>query len=294
MYLFNFLILLKLEYRTSLVVFTEDELNNLMSPFRRLFKNKLNFASSAPNSIVENSLIYKVRSLKDNQLQSKITNFFIQINDENILGRITYIRLMQIQEKLLLEKLILIEFPYNMLEIKKIAPRLQNSFIVRNLIEMRKKNFGIVINKNKQKEKNNFIEGDNVLIREILGKEKYIEKFKFLKRNKLIFLNQLTNLKGDKFIGDSFITKRKYFRINSRKVFLDYKDMISLRKIICENGSYELKSQYKRNLDDTSLRGLSLDIINDTNITQMGQRITLNFFFSIEKEKIMVGVLKDF
>jgi hypothetical protein len=60
MYLFNSLILPKIEYRAQLVVFTEEELEKLMSPFRRLFKNKLKFASSAPNVIVENSLIYKV------------------------------------------------------------------------------------------------------------------------------------------------------------------------------------------------------------------------------------------
>jgi hypothetical protein len=52
---------------------------------------------SAPNSIIENSL--------------KVTNFLIQINDDRILGKITAIRLLQIQEELLLEKSILLEMP---------------------------------------------------------------------------------------------------------------------------------------------------------------------------------------
>jgi hypothetical protein len=65
-YLFNSLILPKIEYRAQAVVFSKNELEKIISPFRKLFKNKLSLASSAPNSIVENSLIYKVKSFKDN------------------------------------------------------------------------------------------------------------------------------------------------------------------------------------------------------------------------------------
>jgi archaellum biogenesis ATPase FlaH len=75
MYLFNALILSKIEYCAQTTVFSEKENDNLMKPFRKMFKNKLSFATSAPNSIVENSLIYKIRSFNDNQLQLKITNF---------------------------------------------------------------------------------------------------------------------------------------------------------------------------------------------------------------------------
>jgi hypothetical protein len=43
-YLFNSLILPKIEYRAQAVVFSENELDIIMLPFRRLFKNKLSFA----------------------------------------------------------------------------------------------------------------------------------------------------------------------------------------------------------------------------------------------------------
>jgi hypothetical protein len=102
-YLFNSLVLPKIEYRAQAVVFSENEIEMIMSPFRKLFKNKLAFASSAPNSIVENSLIYKVRAFRDNQAQAKIANFMVQINDDKLLGEIMDIRFLQIQTKLLLE-----------------------------------------------------------------------------------------------------------------------------------------------------------------------------------------------
>jgi hypothetical protein len=105
MYLFNTLILPKIEYRAQAVVFSDKEADDLMKPFRKIFKNKLSFAISAPNSIVENSLIYKVRSFRDNQIQSKITNFLIQINDDKILGKISMIRSLQIQkERIIIRK----------------------------------------------------------------------------------------------------------------------------------------------------------------------------------------------
>jgi hypothetical protein len=45
MYLFNTLILLKIEYRAQTIVFfLEKENDNLMKPFRKMFKNKLSFA----------------------------------------------------------------------------------------------------------------------------------------------------------------------------------------------------------------------------------------------------------
>jgi hypothetical protein len=67
-----------------------------MTPIRRLFENKLKFSFSAPNIILENNLIYNLRSIQDNQVQAKITNFFVQINDQGILGEIMRIRMVDL------------------------------------------------------------------------------------------------------------------------------------------------------------------------------------------------------
>jgi hypothetical protein len=136
----------------------------------------------ALNAIVENSLIYKVHAFKDNQIQVKIANFMVQINDNKLLGNIMEIRLLQIQLKLLLEKSVLLENPYSLFEIKNIASRLNNNFILKNLLLMKKSDFGLKMDLDIKKEKNNYIFGDKMLLREILGKVFYIRHFKFFKK----------------------------------------------------------------------------------------------------------------
>ena len=64
-----------------------------MKPFRKLFKQKLHLSISIPNAILENRLIYNFRDFYEVQLQSKITNFLIQVNDTRLLGDITNLRI---------------------------------------------------------------------------------------------------------------------------------------------------------------------------------------------------------
>ena len=59
----------------------------------------MNLAATAPNAILSNNLIYQYRDLYEVQLQSKITNFFIQINDQGLMGQLTNLRLLAIQSK---------------------------------------------------------------------------------------------------------------------------------------------------------------------------------------------------
>ena len=46
---------------------------------------------------MENCYIYNFRDLYEVQKQSKITNFFIQLNNKGLLGQVTNIRIKQIQ-----------------------------------------------------------------------------------------------------------------------------------------------------------------------------------------------------
>jgi hypothetical protein len=200
MYLFNALIILKIEYRAQVRIFTQEQNDKLMRPFRKIFKNKLKFAITAPNSIVENSLIYNIRSFNDNQLQSKITNFVIQINDNNLLGEIMNLRMTKIQMVFLLEKLILLEFPYDINNIGKINKKYRNNFIINNILLMKSHGFRFHQDKDVKKIKNNYIERANSnksLLRTALKKESYIKNFKFLFAYRLIYMDQITTLKGD-------------------------------------------------------------------------------------------------
>ncbi|GBC14866.2 hypothetical protein GLOIN_2v1485349 [Rhizophagus irregularis DAOM 181602=DAOM 197198] len=87
-YLFNYLIIPIVKYRTQLTVMDGKVLEKLMSPFRKILKNKLKMACTAPNAILETNYIYNLNSFTNNQLQAKITNFILQINDKGILGEI--------------------------------------------------------------------------------------------------------------------------------------------------------------------------------------------------------------
>ncbi len=89
----------KIEYRTQLTYLSPNECSYIMKPFRKIFKQKLHLARSIPNAILENRLIYNFRDFYEVQMQSKITNFLIQINDKNLLGEITDVRLKQLQTK---------------------------------------------------------------------------------------------------------------------------------------------------------------------------------------------------
>ncbi|PKY58979.1 hypothetical protein RhiirA4_481344 [Rhizophagus irregularis] len=136
-YIFNMIILSRIEYRSQVTIFTEKECSQTMVPYRKMFKNKFKLATSAPNSIIENNLIYNIRSVWANQIQAKINNFFIQINDKNLLGKIMDIRLITLQNKLWLVKNPIQYMPYQERDINTFLPKLKNNFILKNIFLMK-------------------------------------------------------------------------------------------------------------------------------------------------------------
>jgi len=98
LYMFNRLIVPKIEYCTQITVLNEEQCRKIMSPFFQTFKNKLRLARTAPNAILNNLYIYGVQNLSEIQKQSKITNWLIQLNDKEKLGRIIMIRLRGLQD----------------------------------------------------------------------------------------------------------------------------------------------------------------------------------------------------
>ena len=78
LYLYNMVIIPRIEYRTRLTILSKRDCDSIIAPFRQLYKNKIRLSSTAPNAILESNFIYKFRDLYEVQLQSKITNFVIQ------------------------------------------------------------------------------------------------------------------------------------------------------------------------------------------------------------------------
>ncbi|GET62489.1 RNA-directed DNA polymerase from mobile element jockey-like [Rhizophagus irregularis DAOM 181602=DAOM 197198] len=62
-YIFNAVILPRIEYRTQTIILSEKDCEKIMVPYRKNFKNKLKLASTAPNIIMELNLLYNIRSI---------------------------------------------------------------------------------------------------------------------------------------------------------------------------------------------------------------------------------------
>ncbi|GBC46185.2 reverse transcriptase [Rhizophagus irregularis DAOM 181602=DAOM 197198] len=185
-YIFNAVILPCIEYRTQMIILSEKDCEKIMVPYRKKFKNKLKLASTAPNIIMELNLLYNIHSIFDNQLQAKVNNFIIQINDQGILGKIMEIRLVDIQNKLLLPFNPLINFPFSNKDLIFMGQHLQNNFIINNLLLMKSYNFSIEFNKHNIG-KNSTVLGRGRHIMEIVGTESFLKNIKILHMNNLYF-----------------------------------------------------------------------------------------------------------
>ena len=97
LYIYNKVLIPQLEYRTQMTILTKDNCDAIFSIFIQLFKAKLNLARSTPNAILLNRWIYNYRDLYGVQLQAKLSNFLIALNHQSLLGKVTNIRLLQIQ-----------------------------------------------------------------------------------------------------------------------------------------------------------------------------------------------------
>jgi hypothetical protein len=65
-YLFNYLVIPVTEYRSQLIVLDKKILEKLMASFRKVLKNKLKFACTAPNAILETNFIYNLTNFFSN------------------------------------------------------------------------------------------------------------------------------------------------------------------------------------------------------------------------------------
>ncbi|GES88007.1 hypothetical protein GLOIN_2v1814043 [Rhizophagus clarus] len=103
-YIFNSLIIPRIEYHSQVQVLTKDECNSFKALYMKTIKNKLGFAATAPNIIITNSFFYGLIDLYQRQLEEKITSFMVQINNPGLLGTITNLRLNNIQHALSLPR----------------------------------------------------------------------------------------------------------------------------------------------------------------------------------------------
>src|SRR5207253_10556060 len=90
---YNMVIIPRLEYLTQITILTAKECHQIITPFRIFFKNKLHMNRITPNAILNDPLIYNFRDFYELQLQSKLNNFAVQLNQHSLMQSVTFLRL---------------------------------------------------------------------------------------------------------------------------------------------------------------------------------------------------------
>ena len=99
-YIINTVIIPTLEYRLHNIVLPYSTCTKILSQYLTVAKHKSHLSKSTPNSTMLNPHLYNIHNIWDIQLQHHISNFLIRINDPNLLGISTCIRLQQLQNNL--------------------------------------------------------------------------------------------------------------------------------------------------------------------------------------------------
>src|SRR3954469_24548947 len=207
LYLYNMVIMPCIEYRTQLCFLSKNECDTIMKPFRKLFKQKMCFSITMPNAILENRQIYNFRDFYEVQLQSKISNFLIQINDTHLLGEITDLRLKQLQHKEWLQYSPLYQWPYDTISKKHYNTSLAS------MISICKENN---ITFNTHPNKRNEILGGNITIQSIIGNNFNNPSItKQLRSRNIMFLDQITTQDG-RMLNNLNVATKKLFNNNCR------------------------------------------------------------------------------
>src|SRR5579871_424666 len=156
---------------------------------------------------MDNYWIYNFRSIYSNQIQAKINNFFIQLNDPNILGKITKISLRNLQDREWLARDPLVEFPFD-----RIAYRNRNCYIF-NMLYLCKQN-NITFNITPEKQMN--IEGGKITIRELINQEYHRYK-RLLRKDSILYLDQIITPDKQKLLNYRDIITIHNISTNVRK-----------------------------------------------------------------------------
>ena len=99
-YITNTVIIPTIEYRLHNIILKRSTCDNILSKYLTMIKHKAKLSRTSPNSTMLNPYIYNVYNIWDIQLQHHISCFQQRINDPEILGISTKIRLQQLQNNL--------------------------------------------------------------------------------------------------------------------------------------------------------------------------------------------------
>jgi ribonuclease HI len=197
-YVFNAVIIPRIEYRTNLTVLDEKSCDKLQAPIRRLLRHKSNLANTLPNAILWTKEIYGLLDIYNRCIEQQTANLIINLNDCGKLGKLMDIRVAQLQIKEWLPSNPLTNWIYyNPLHFKF-------SLIAQNLSVLN--NWEINIKWNKP----DLIDFEgNIPLSRVLENYNYRKYKDKLRSKKLMFLDQLTE---DSFLlqWDQLFSKNKF------------------------------------------------------------------------------------
>ena len=99
-YIINTVIIPILEYQIHNIVLSQSLCNKILAKYLTVAKHKARLAKSTPNSTMLNHNIYGIKNIWDIQLQHHISNLTSRLNNKELLGTSTHIRLQQLQNNL--------------------------------------------------------------------------------------------------------------------------------------------------------------------------------------------------
>src|SRR6266498_2030244 len=161
-----------------------------------------------PNAVMDNQFIYNFRNLYELNLQAKLTNYVVQINDKSILGRFTNIRLRKLQNLMWIPDNPLL-YPFSMTNYRWNS--FNNNFHFNMIMLCRQNNFSFSHSNYEFASSTSAfkIKGGSISL-ESLFKTDYYKYIKSLKKKMILFLEQITSLDG-KSLLEWFTLHQKTF-----------------------------------------------------------------------------------
>src|SRR5215471_11647225 len=96
-YIINMVAIPRIEYKAQLTVFNHSKASSLMVKLRRLMRSKIGVINTLHNDILQEKEIYPIIDFYERQAASMISALQLKLNDKDILGLTTEIRLRKLQ-----------------------------------------------------------------------------------------------------------------------------------------------------------------------------------------------------
>ncbi|KAK3815965.1 MAG: hypothetical protein JOS17DRAFT_778823 [Linnemannia elongata] len=96
-YIFNNVFLPRIQYRLSVTILSDTEINAIVSRYAGVVKQKVELAHGTPLSILFHRRLYGLRHLGDAQIEEQVSTAQLRLNDHSLLGKVVTTRAMALQ-----------------------------------------------------------------------------------------------------------------------------------------------------------------------------------------------------